>query len=451
MAENAGPRFSEGLRVTAVHLRELQDRLWEAVADLRLGLGLGRIAWGLRAELGAAGVTLAPGVAFAPSGVRLAVDTNLTLELPDTAPPLILVLRAINEDLESLRVGGRPTLVTLRAAAEVIAEDGATLNADSLIIGRISEGPVLAQAPELFAATGHHTHTGAFTQDAAGRWSYDGPPIPGLAEFGDRIAALEDAGSVRGPQGDPGPEGPTGPEGPAGPPGAQGADGAPGPAGPQGDPGPQGEQGPEGPPGPEGQRGTRGATGPAGPQGDPGPQGQQGPEGPPGPEGQRGTRGATGPAGPPGEGLDPEWPIVEKVSWTHGATMPIAEVLDLLGNLEFTLSAPLSDISRQTNGFEPVQVWLERNDPDQQIPPIRFLPGKISMDEIVIRWNAAVQAGFLREFLGRGGRLLIRLHCGAITDRDSRPYSNTLERLIESKGPRVPGGVLESWVFVRGG
>ena len=51
MAENAGPRFEEGLRVTADHMRDLQDRLWEAVGDLRLGLGLGHIGWGLRADL----------------------------------------------------------------------------------------------------------------------------------------------------------------------------------------------------------------------------------------------------------------------------------------------------------------------------------------------------------------------------------------------------------------
>ena len=64
-------------------MRHLQDRLWEAVSDLRLTFGLGRIAWGLRAEPSGDGVALSPGVAFAPSGVRLAVDTELQLTVPD--------------------------------------------------------------------------------------------------------------------------------------------------------------------------------------------------------------------------------------------------------------------------------------------------------------------------------------------------------------------------------
>ena len=34
MAENAGSRYYEGLRVTADHLQHMQDRLWEAVADI---------------------------------------------------------------------------------------------------------------------------------------------------------------------------------------------------------------------------------------------------------------------------------------------------------------------------------------------------------------------------------------------------------------------------------
>ena len=59
MADNAGSRFFEGLRVTADHLRHLQDSLWEAVTDLRRTVGLGGIAWGLRIQAGSGGVTTA--------------------------------------------------------------------------------------------------------------------------------------------------------------------------------------------------------------------------------------------------------------------------------------------------------------------------------------------------------------------------------------------------------
>ena len=76
MAEDARTQFVDGLRVTSDHLQHLQDRLRDAVLDLRRALGLGKVAWGLRAVLDG-GVALAPGVAFSPSGVRLNIDDLL--------------------------------------------------------------------------------------------------------------------------------------------------------------------------------------------------------------------------------------------------------------------------------------------------------------------------------------------------------------------------------------
>src|ERR671918_1848611 len=99
MAEDARTEFLDGLRVTADHLQHLQDRLREAVVDLRRTVGLGKIAWGLRAELVGATIQLAPGCAFAPSGARLSIDTDLILALPDgAAGPLRLVLRGTTSD-----------------------------------------------------------------------------------------------------------------------------------------------------------------------------------------------------------------------------------------------------------------------------------------------------------------------------------------------------------------
>jgi hypothetical protein len=106
MAEDARALFVDGLRVTADHRIHLQDRLREELLDLRRSVGLGRIAWGLRVQAGesAGTVTLAPGVAFTPSGVRLAVDSLLSLEMPDGAGPFPVVLRASDSDREALLV-----------------------------------------------------------------------------------------------------------------------------------------------------------------------------------------------------------------------------------------------------------------------------------------------------------------------------------------------------------
>lgn len=72
MAEDAHIQFVDGLRVNADHLNNLQDRLHDAVVDLRRTVGLGRIAWGLRASITDGSIGVDPGLAFAPSGVRLA-------------------------------------------------------------------------------------------------------------------------------------------------------------------------------------------------------------------------------------------------------------------------------------------------------------------------------------------------------------------------------------------
>lgn len=44
MADDARTIFVDGLRVTTEHMAHLQDRLREAVFDLRCAVGLGRVA-----------------------------------------------------------------------------------------------------------------------------------------------------------------------------------------------------------------------------------------------------------------------------------------------------------------------------------------------------------------------------------------------------------------------
>ena len=116
MAEDARSQFVDGLRVTADHLQHLQDRLRESVQDLRRGVGLGRVAWGLRASIDGTSVHLDPGVAFAHSGVRLGVDAGLIFDLGGVSLPARLVARASNSDKAALRVAGVPTLINLLTA-----------------------------------------------------------------------------------------------------------------------------------------------------------------------------------------------------------------------------------------------------------------------------------------------------------------------------------------------
>ncbi|HVR99852.1 MAG TPA: hypothetical protein VMW27_24725, partial [Thermoanaerobaculia bacterium] len=235
MAQDAHSRFIPGLRVTADHLQHLQDRLREAVLDLRRTIGLGRIGWGLRVSAEGGGVRVEPGIAFGPDGVRIALDAAAVLPLPEGAGPWRLVLVPRNADRASLRVGAEATLVTLSTAAELRPE-GEDPGPGTLAIATVErdgDGSRATQDPSLFVAAGHHTHSGEHFQDAEGRWHYDGPALAG--------------GGTE--------------SGPAGPKGDKGDKGDPGSPG---DPGPPGLAGPPGAPGSAGERGERGATGPAG-------------------------------------------------------------------------------------------------------------------------------------------------------------------------------------------
>ncbi|MCX6627067.1 MAG: hypothetical protein NTW28_05500 [Candidatus Solibacter sp.] len=109
MAGDARTIFIDGMRVTADHMDHLQARLQEAVRDLRRVVGLRRVAWGLHVSLQGNTVTVEPGVAFAPSGVRLNVDSLVQLPLPAGAPPFRVTLKAVETDRASLRVGDQPS------------------------------------------------------------------------------------------------------------------------------------------------------------------------------------------------------------------------------------------------------------------------------------------------------------------------------------------------------
>ena len=312
MATEARAQFLDGLRVTSEHLTHLQDRLRDAIGDLRRTVGLGHVGWGLRVTVEGDVVRVDPGVAFSPSGIRLALDTVTEVPAPDADGDFRVIVDAENSDREALRLDDTPTLILQSTTLRVVADDGSALSADALVIAtlnRSGETLTVTQGPGLFVAAGAHSHSGEFLQDADGRWHYDGQRLSPEAGLGPPGPAGPtgtqgspgppgSAGQI-GPQGEPGPPGPVGP---AGAPGAEGPAGPTGPAGgAPGEQGPPGPPGPEGPQGPTGPEGVMGPTGPAGPAGPPGPTGVAGPEGAAGPPGPPGTQGEIGPAGPLGD------------------------------------------------------------------------------------------------------------------------------------------------------
>lgn len=492
MAEDARTIFVDGLRVTTEHLAHLQDRLREAVLDLRTAVGLGRIAWGLRASLNDTTVTLSPGVAFAANGTRLSIAAEAGLAVPADAGALRIVLTAVNSDRVALRIGGQPTVITLVTTPSLEADDGSPAGPDRLIIGRLTalgeDGRTLSQDDALFVATGQHTHTGQHVQDEFGNWRFDGSPVSAEGAQGPPgeqgppgppgPSGPAGADGTAGPPGPPGPEGPsgaegpTGPagppgaEGPAGPPGPPGAEGPAGPAGAEGAPGPPGPEGPTGPPGPAGAEGppglqgplgpagadgAAGPPGPAGPRGTAGPAGPQGAQGPPGPtgaQGEPGPPGAAGPSGPPGPGLDPNWPFLSAISWQHQATIAINAALALLGRLEARTSR---DISARTLEQNPqvVEVWFAPNATAETAPAsLLVLNGQTRLRPDAVTWALGNPTARIAAAMRPGGRLSIRIHCGFIQAGDGRMYSAALDAVTGVATLKAAGGVHETWFFV---
>jgi hypothetical protein len=48
-----------------------------------------------------------------------------------------------------------------------------------------------------------------------------------------------------------------------------------------------------------------------------------------------------------------------------------------------------------------------------------------------------------------GGRVLIRIHCGFLFATDNRNFSAALDCVTNQASTHVPGGVFESWFFVK--
>lgn len=287
MTQDARSQFINGQKVTALHLQHMQDSLRSGLADLRSCIGLGKVAWGLKAELQDGNVVIQPGAAFSLNGHRLSLDSVTQVSLGDNDAPLNLVLTGVNEDVEALRFDGAETIINLNT--EVALKPADYECTDSIVIASIEnvDGTLaLKQKPETFAATGNHNHTGEWYQNSLGQWLFDGVALQGSEE----LEAI------------PGPKGDLGPIGPKGEPGEMGPQGPQGEPGPQGDKGDRGERGPIGEKGQQGLKGDTGETGTAGPAGAPGPKGD---DGTPGERGEPGLPGLVGQRGPIGLKGDP--------------------------------------------------------------------------------------------------------------------------------------------------
>ena len=192
-----------------------------------------------------------------------------------------------------------------------------------------------------------------------------------------------------------------------------------------------------------------------GDKGDPGAAGVKGEPGAPGAKGEKGDQGLKGAQGPPGPGLDEGWPFIKEVSWKHGALLSFPDTASALKLLRASLSHA---VLPQITDTQPqvVQVWFEV---DAQTAtgaapgpmPIMVVHGGSKISAGLLQWFTTDGPESLKRIMLSGGRVLIRIHCGHMFASDKRPFSAALDAVTGIPTLHAPGGVFESWFFVRAG
>lgn len=116
-------------------------------------------------------------------------------------------------------------------------------------------------------------------------------------------------------------------------------------------------------------------------------------------------------------------------------------------NLSRSLSGEIQERQPQI-----VQVWVEPVMPQQRVAraaPIVTVFGKTRITPQTIDWKTPLDVEALGQFLLPGSRVLIRVHMGTVYDDERQPFSSLLRSVLRLRTPPVPGGVLESWFFIR--
>ena len=144
------------------------------------------------------------------------------------------------------------------------------------------------------------------------------------------------------------------------------------------------------------------------------------------------------------------------MSWKHATTLSIADALTALKQPAITLSVPVATVLF-TAAPQVVQVWFEP-DPAASTAASLAAPAAIFTIHGTTSFNAAGMLWTRRDddqsatrVLAVGGRILIRIHCGHLVSADNRNFSAALDCVTQQASPHVPGGIFESWFFVKVG
>ena len=132
------------------------------------------------------------------------------------------------------------------------------------------------------------------------------------------------------------------------------------------------------------------------------------------------------------------------------STANARDTVGILSQLKITLSSPLSGNSENEQP-QVVQVLYEIGKDRQNLAltPVASIRGVAELSGRSIFWQQQTRRDqLIEELSSTTGRILIRIHCGAITDVENRPFSSSTDVLHGTSTPHAPGGVFESWFMV---
>lgn len=143
------------------------------------------------------------------------------------------------------------------------------------------------------------------------------------------------------------------------------------------------------------------------------------------------------------------------VSWPHNQTIDAVQATAELKKLSLRLSRSL-DQSVQDAQPQVVEVWFGSNPvqsatggPSDRPGPMLMLQGSAKLSAQTINWATVHKDDTLKSVFASGGRVSIRVHCDVLIDQKQKQFSASLAPMLNVQGMPLPGGVFDSWFFLK--
>jgi hypothetical protein len=172
-------RFLDGMRVARQHLDNLQDTLLAGIVELRGAIGAGKVCFGLKTEPAEGGkIHVTPGFAIDRQGRPVVVPEALDLAVAVAEAQTVQVVAAYVLKADAV-VSGIPTILSNGVKVETRADPPPYAD-DAVVFAQLrgrADGFDIVQKGDWYLAPLDHGHSGAFLDDPARGFRYDGHSV----------------------------------------------------------------------------------------------------------------------------------------------------------------------------------------------------------------------------------------------------------------------------------